>query len=145
MTGISTLRPGDPPKDATKETKKRARRKPNRKPNKEATKKTTNEQENLLLADLKLWEILEPSAERNGARELHRSYQFKTFEAAFKFMSAAATGIVSAQDHHPRWENTYNRVEVWLSTFELGNQISNKDLKLARSLEQLWQDFGKDV
>lgn len=105
----------------------------------------TKKEENLLLADLTQWEIIEHGAEGNSRRELHRIYEFKTFEAAFHFMSAAATRIVSAQDHHPRWENIYKRVEVWLSTFDLENQITDRDLKLARSLEQLWEELGRGI
>jgi 4a-hydroxytetrahydrobiopterin dehydratase len=110
-----------------------------------APKKATKKQENLLLADLPQWEIIEHGAEGNGRRELHRIYKFKTFEAAFNFMSAAATRIIPAQDHHPRWENMYNRVEVWLSTFDMENQITDRDLKLARSLEQLWEELGRGI
>lgn len=121
MTEKSILRMGDPPKNVSKK------------------------QESLLLADLKQWEILERGAEGNGARELHRIYKFKTFEDAFKFMSAAATRLVTPQDHHPRWENMYNRVEVWLSTFDMENQITDRDLKLARSLEQLWDELGRGI
>ncbi|MDP3518169.1 MAG: 4a-hydroxytetrahydrobiopterin dehydratase [Pseudohongiella sp.] len=119
MTGKSIPRVGNPPKKATKT------------------------EENLLLSELKQWEIIEHGAQGNGRRELHRIYEFKTFEAAFQFMSAAATRIISAQDHHPRWENMYKRVEVWLSTFDMEDQISDRDLKLARSLEQLWEELGK--
>ena len=121
VTGKSILRPGDPPKKATKQ------------------------QENILLSELQQWEIIEHGAEGNGRRELHRLYEFKTFEAAFQFMSEAASRIVSVQDHHPRWENIYKRVEVWISTFDLENQISDKDLTLARSLEQLWEELGKGI
>lgn len=111
----------------------------------DSPKKATKKEENLLIADLRQWEIIEHGAEGNSRRELHRIYEFKTFEAAFQFMSAAATRIVSAQDHHPRWENMYKQVEVWLSTFDLENQITDRDLKLARSLEQLWEELGKGI
>jgi 4a-hydroxytetrahydrobiopterin dehydratase len=121
VTGKSISRTGNPPKKARKKD------------------------ENLLLSDLQQWEIIEHGAEGNGRRELHRVYKFKTFEAAFKFMSTAATRIVSAQDHHPRWENMYNQVEVWLSTFDMENQITDRDLKLARSLEQLWDELDEGI
>jgi len=119
VTGKSISRIGDPPKKATKT------------------------EENLLLSELQQWEIIEHGAQGNGRRELHKIYEFETFEAAFQFMSAAATRIISAQDHHPRWENMYKRVEVWLSTFDLEDQISDRDLKLARSLDQLWEELGE--
>jgi 4a-hydroxytetrahydrobiopterin dehydratase len=39
----------------------------------------------------------------------------------------------------------YKRVEVWLSTFDLENQITDRDLKLARSLEQLWEELAEGI
>jgi len=60
-------------------------------------------------------------------------------------MEQAVTHCILVQDHHPRWENTYNRVEVWLSTFNLDGEISNRDLKLAKDLESLWVDLGRGM
>lgn len=76
-------------------------------------------------------------------RELQRIYESKTFDGAFEFMSQALEILVSSQDHHPSWENAYDRVGVWLSTFSLDRQVTNRDLKLAESLEDLWLELGK--
>lgn len=112
----------------------------------EPPKKLAQKDEKIFLSKYKQWNVFEN--ENNGAvisRELHRIYEFKSFEAAFDFMSKAARDVIAIQDHHPRWENTYNRVEVWLTTFNLNRHLSNRDIKLATSLEQLWVETGKGL
>jgi len=108
--------------------------------------KLTLEQERALLAALPKWDVVETKLE-NGQikRELHRQYEFKTFEAAFDFMNKAVDEAVVICDHHPRWENTYSRVEVWLSTYNLDHQITNRDAKLAGLFEDIWLEVGKDT
>ena len=41
------------------------------------------------------------------------------------------------KDHHPDWANSYNRVEVDLSTHDLDDAISNLDLELAQKMNSL--------
>jgi len=53
-------------------------------------------------------------------------------------MIEAAKGPVKQQNHHPRWQNNYDQVEVWLSTSEDDGAITFKDVVLALSLEDLW-------
>lgn len=108
-------------------------------------KKTTKMEVNVLLDKLEQWDIVESGEEGRCYQELHRVYKFQTFEAAVHFMSQASKTLISPQDHHPRWENTYNRVEIWLTTFDLDRQLSNRDLKLACSLEALWDTLGKGM
>lgn len=106
--------------------------------------KISNEEERVLLADLPQWEMKEVvSGKGVKKRVLHRVYEFKSFDLAFKFMNDAVVQFISQQDHHPRWENTYNRLEVWLSTFNLNGEVSTRDSCLARNLEGLWDSSGK--
>lgn len=109
-------------------------------------KKILQKDEKSFLSEYKQWNVIEN--ENNVSvisRELHRVFEFKSFEAAFGFMNKAAYEIIALQDHHPRWGNTYNRVEVWLTTFNFNRQLSNRDIKLAISLEQLWVETGKGL
>jgi len=102
-------------------------------------------EEQKLLAELPEWEIIESEAEGGKVkRQLHRRYEFKSFEAAFEFMSQSAKRAIEKEDHHPIWQNTYNRVEIWLTTFDLGNQISNRDIRLAKAFEEIWSERNKD-
>ena len=40
-------------------------------------------------------------------------------------------------DHHPAWKNTYNKVEIWLSTHDAGDIVTDKDRKLAATIDKL--------
>jgi pterin-4a-carbinolamine dehydratase len=68
--------------------------------------------------------------------ELHRSYEFASFEDAMNFMNAAVPKISGVQ-HHPRWENIWRTVSVWLSTWDIGHKPSDLDLELALYLDNL--------
>ena len=40
-------------------------------------------------------------------------------------------------NHHPRWTNVYNTVEIWLNTHDAGNTVTDKDRKLAQKIDAL--------
>jgi len=40
-------------------------------------------------------------------------------------------------DHHPEWSNVYNTVEIRLSTHSAGNVVTEKDRKLAKTIDTL--------
>jgi pterin-4a-carbinolamine dehydratase len=44
-------------------------------------------------------------------------------------------------DHHPRWENIWRTVTVWLSTWDIGHKVSRLDLELAQYFEALWARY----
>jgi 4a-hydroxytetrahydrobiopterin dehydratase len=69
---------------------------------------------------------------------LLKTFTFASFEEAMQFMQNA-TPFISESDHHPTWSNTYNRVEVRLTTHDAGNMITDKDRKLAEHLDKLYQ------
>lgn len=68
--------------------------------------------------------------------QLRRSFVFKDFVEAFGFMTQAAL-ICERMNHHPTWTNTYNKVEVALSTHDAGNIVTEKDRSLAQALDAL--------
>jgi len=80
-----------------------------------------------------------PGKEPNRRTELMRTYVFARFEDAMNFM-AEATEHISAIQHHPRWDNTWRTVRVWLTTWDIGHKLSQHDLNLAEYLDNL---FGK--
>ena len=61
---------------------------------------------------------------------LYRKFIFRDFNAAFSFMTRVAL-IAEKLGHHPTWTNTWNSVEIWLSTHDAGNIITEKDHQLA--------------
>jgi len=67
---------------------------------------------------------------------LYKQFEFADFKAAWQFMSEVAA-LAEAQQHHPRWTNEYNRVEIWLSTHDAGGGITDKDRALAAAIDKL--------
>ncbi len=68
--------------------------------------------------------------------KLYRKFQFKNFSEAFAFMTRVA---IEAEriNHHPNWSNTWNTVEIWLSTHDAGDVVTEKDHKLAKAIDGL--------
>ncbi|RYF79020.1 MAG: pterin-4-alpha-carbinolamine dehydratase [Chitinophagaceae bacterium] len=72
--------------------------------------------------------------ETNNA--LYRKFEFNDFSEAFAFMTRVAM-IAEKMNHHPRWTNVWNTVEVWLNTHDAGNTVTDKDRKLAQKIDEL--------
>jgi 4a-hydroxytetrahydrobiopterin dehydratase len=102
--------------------------------------------ESAFLKKMKEWRIVEtrePDAPGRFRRELHRVYEFNSFDDAFRFMNEVAERGIRKPDHHPRWQNTFNRVEIWLTTFNLGYKPSTRDVRLAEVCEQIWSERAR--
>ena len=67
---------------------------------------------------------------------LYRKFQFSDFSEAFAFMTRVAIES-EKMNHHPRWTNVWNTVEIWLSTHDAGNVVTEKDRKLAGKIDAL--------
>ena len=67
---------------------------------------------------------------------LAKTFVFADFRAAFAFMTRVALEA-EKMDHHPRWTNVYNRVEIWLNTHDAGDTVTEKDHSLARRIDKL--------
>ena len=72
--------------------------------------------------------------ENNNA--LYRKVEFKNFSEAFAFMVRVAIEA-ERMNHHPLWTNVYNKVEIWLSTHDAGDVITEKDINLAKTINGL--------
>jgi 4a-hydroxytetrahydrobiopterin dehydratase len=68
--------------------------------------------------------------------KLYKKVQFKNFSEAFAFMTRVALEA-EKMDHHPSWTNVYNTVEIWLSTHDAGDIVTEKDRKLAKKIDAL--------
>ena len=64
-----------------------------------------------------------------------RTYQFKDFPAAIKFVNAAA-GQAEQVWHHPDIDIRWNKVTLALTTHDAGG-LTRKDFDLARQFDQL--------
>jgi 4a-hydroxytetrahydrobiopterin dehydratase len=72
--------------------------------------------------------------EKNNS--LYRKIEFKDFSEAFAFMSRVALAA-EKMNHHPKWTNVYNTVEIWLNTHDAGDVVTEKDQKLANKIDKI--------
>lgn len=68
--------------------------------------------------------------------KLYRKFQFNNFSEAFAFMTRVAIEA-EKMDHHPLWTNVWNTVEIWLSTHDAGDVVTEKDHQLAKKIDGL--------
>lgn len=71
---------------------------------------------------------------------LYQHFTFADFNQAFEFMTRVAQ-IAEGSQHHPRWTNEYNNVEIWLITHDDDNAITDKDHQLARAIDEIAQEY----
>ena len=65
---------------------------------------------------------------------LRKIWKFKNFSEAWGFMTRAALAAEKL-NHHPEWSNTYNVVDVTLSTHDCEG-LSDLDIKLAAQMDK---------
>ena len=68
--------------------------------------------------------------------KLSRTFKFKNFVDAFAFMTKVAL-VAEKMNHHPNWSNVYNTVIIELNTHDAGNTVTDKDRKLAATIDKL--------
>lgn len=73
--------------------------------------------------------------EREG-EYLKKTFMFSSFEIAVKSMMDLVPAI-NQLNHHPEWENVYNKVRVCLTTHD-ENELTDKDFGLLRLIEHHW-------
>ncbi len=64
---------------------------------------------------------------------ISRGFRFRNFGDAFAFMTRVALASEKA-DHHPEWSNSWNKVDILLTTHSAGG-LTAKDVKLAAIIE----------
>jgi 4a-hydroxytetrahydrobiopterin dehydratase len=69
------------------------------------------------------------------ARAIRRSFRFRDFSEAFSFMTRVALAAEKA-DHHPDWSNSWNRVDVALTTHS-ARGLTRRDIALAAAIDAL--------
>lgn len=77
-----------------------------------------------------------PGWQRDG-NSIIKSFEFNDFVEAISFMTQAAF-YAEALEHHPTWHNTYNVVDVRLTTHDTGG-ITSLDIRLAKRMEHIVQ------
>jgi 4a-hydroxytetrahydrobiopterin dehydratase len=81
------------------------------------------------LKNLPNWDL-----DRQAGGSIRREFRFPDFNDAFAFMTRVA-GHAEAMDHHPEWQNVYNRVWIRLTTHDAGG-LTEKDIKLAQAIDR---------
>jgi ribonuclease HI/pterin-4a-carbinolamine dehydratase len=64
---------------------------------------------------------------------LYKQFNFENFKEAWAFMAKVAE-LAEEFQHHPRWENEWNVVQIWLITHEGGKKITEKDREMAEAI-----------
>ena len=90
--------------------------------------KLSDEERGRALAELPGWTWDEV---RSG---IARGFRFADFGEAFAFMTRIALAAEKA-DHHPDWSNSWNRVDIFLTTHSDGG-LTAKDVALARLIDE---------
>ena len=89
--------------------------------------KLTAEQIETALATVRKW--------RQKGNAIGRTYSFKDFPAAMKFVNAVA-GLAEPAGHHPDIDIRWNKVTLTLTTHDAGG-LTEKDFDLARKFDAL--------
>jgi 4a-hydroxytetrahydrobiopterin dehydratase len=67
------------------------------------------------------------------SRAIRRAFRFRDFSEAFAFMARVALEAEKA-DHHPDWSNSWNKVEIALTTHSTGG-LTARDIALAARID----------
>ncbi len=78
-------------------------------------------------------------SELDSRDAISKDFLFTDFNQSFGFMSRTALKA-ETMDHHPEWFNVYNRVEVTLTTHDVGG-VSGKDIEMATAMDEYANDI----
>lgn len=73
--------------------------------------------------------------EAEGRDAIHKEFRFGNFSEAFGFMARVALAA-EKMDHHPDWSNVYDRVDIELSSHDIGG-VSERDITLAAKIDAI--------
>ena len=68
-------------------------------------------------------------------KTIKKEFKFNNFIEAFGFISKVAI-LSEKMDHHPNWQNIYNKVTIELTTHDMSG-ITLKDTDLAEAIDKL--------
>jgi len=73
---------------------------------------------------------------REEDNRLKKTFKFSDFQEAFAFMTRVAF-LAEKQNHHPNWSNTYDTVEIELTSHDAGNKVTDRDHRLAKAIDKI--------
>ena len=90
---------------------------------------------------IKKFEEIEGWEKTNDRREaFFKLFEFPDFKQAFSFMTSIAMKAEQI-NHHPEWENVYNKVKITLTTHDVGG-VSELDYKMAIFCEKCFKNYS---
>ena len=92
-------------------------------------KRLTDNEVDYNLTTLKGW-VLDEHESR-----INKLFTFKNFNEAFNAMCDIAD-VAEEMGHHPDWYNSYNKLNIKLSTHDAGG-LTMKDFELAQRIEEI--------
>ncbi|MBL4667686.1 MAG: 4a-hydroxytetrahydrobiopterin dehydratase [Flavobacteriales bacterium] len=92
-------------------------------------KRLTDNEVDYNLTTLKGWEL-----DENESRII-KCFEFKNFKEAIATMVKIGE-VAEELGHHPDWYNSYNKLNIKLSTHDVGG-LTMKDFELAQRIEEI--------
>jgi 4a-hydroxytetrahydrobiopterin dehydratase len=77
---------------------------------------------------------------QENTKSLRKTYSFSDFPSALSWM-VQCSFVIEQLGHHPEWTNIYNKVHVTLTTHDAWDIVTDKDLALARLLDEEYEKF----
>lgn len=74
--------------------------------------------------------------------KLEANFEFRDFGEAFAFMTEVAFQSEKL-NHHPVWTNSWNKVNIILTTHDEGDMVTEKDQRLAGEIDRLYKKYAK--
>ena len=75
----------------------------------------------------------------DGRDAYTKLFKFSDFKQAFSFMTSIAMKAEQI-NHHPEWENVYNKVKITLTTHDVGG-VSKLDYDMALFADKSFENF----
>ena len=90
---------------------------------------------------IKKFEEIEGWEKVSDGRDAYtKLFKFSDFKQAFSFMTSIAMKAEQI-NHHPEWENVYNKVIITLTTHDLGG-VSKLDYDMALFADKFYKNFN---
>ncbi|PSQ82271.1 MAG: 4a-hydroxytetrahydrobiopterin dehydratase [Bacteroidetes bacterium QS_1_63_11] len=68
--------------------------------------------------------------------KIQKTYEFSDFREAISFI-VRLSFYAEEMNHHPELENVYNTVSIALTTHDAGGKVTEMDVELASTIEDL--------
>lgn len=74
--------------------------------------------------------------------KIEAHYKLKTFKKTWAFLNEVAQAAHEMR-HHPTITTTYNRVDISLTTHDVGNHITENDTALAERIQDIYETYAE--